>query len=709
MASDTPAIGRTYDIEVFVDEEQEYFKSFTISGESNDKSDYQHTFRLYDEHYNNIIQSLTVTSNTFEFEYTETDTSIESKTFIVDCEADGVMYRAYEFTIWYAPPSLSVKIYSLGNTISNLLHERYISVSANNGLTTLVDFIKDINQTIYPVITMNKPVETDKGDPIASDYEIATSLNTLGKKLAKNLTDKRVYSVNTEGLTTLVNKIKDIPDSNFRNFTKFVNESMTGTIQYESNMLPIQNNPQLWTGTFSSYQMRYGGGLNFVNSEVYTNTEFTSETNYTLRFSFDTYGSKVGFYYGTGTDGQKNEGYGFLADTGTLYIEDYNNGTSWDTGYNLQSTNEVEIKRTLNSVTFRINGELLTDATGTTTSFNSTNNTLGFKEWANAPCNANYFRLDSETIWGYGNGTTSGIILDPIDNTRNWTITLDFYQNRWDSHFGLYLGTEEEGNNYDGNRILVVKSAGDSGRLSFYNQKDNINTSISNPSYTANTWNTITFQKNGTNMKFYQGTTLRASFSWNELADHTHLHIGGSVWGNSNGASNPSGIKLRNITVTYEDDTFIDYGVIGNHNDHWYINRYGTATVQDNGTKLLNTSGDSSFVMRSIIPSNKTITQANSYSYNPPYVVEFDIVETDGTSGDNAQVQIYSDESTGNFAQAVSTGHYKIKITSEEQKIWLDDTLIKTTNLSLPNARITLRVRQGKYLIYKNFKVSNNI
>ena len=556
MASDTPAIGRTYDIEVFVDEEQEYFKSFTISGESTDKSDYQHTFRLYDEHYN-IIQSLTVTSNTFEFEYTETDTSIESKTFIVDCEADGVMYRAYEFTIWYAPPSLSVKIYGLGNTISNLLHERYISVSADNGLTTLVDFIKDINQTIYPVITMNKPVETDKGDPIASDYEIATSLNNLGKKLAKNLTDKRVYSVNTEGLTTLVNKIKDIPDSNFRNFTKFGSTELTGTIQYESNMLPIQNTPKLWTGTFSGYMMKYGEGLIIANDEAYTNTEFTSETNYTLRFSF-TNTSKVGFYYGTGTDGQKNKGYGLFADTGTLYITDYSTGTSWDTGYNLQDMNEVEIKRTSQTASFRVNGELLTDATGTTTSFNlpsNSPNTLGFKEWASVTCNANYFRLDSETIWGYGNGTTSGIILDPIDNTRNWTITIDFYQNRWGSHFGLYLGTEEEGNNYGGNRILVVKCASDPSRLSFYNQKTNTLTSISNsPTYLYNTWNTITFQKNGTNMKFYQETTLKASFSWEELANHTHLHIGGSVWADTIGNSDSMGLKLRNITVTYDDE-----------------------------------------------------------------------------------------------------------------------------------------------------------
>ena len=551
MASDTPAIGRTYDIEVFVDEEQEYFKSFTISGESNDKSDYQHTFRLYDEHYNNIIQSLTVTSNTFEFEYTETDTSIESKTFIVDCEADGVMYRDCEFTVWYAPPSLSVKMYGLGNTISNLLHERYISVSADNGLTTLVDFIKDINQTIYPVITMNKPVETDKGDPIASDYEIATSLNNLGKKLAKNLTDKRVYSVNTEGLTTLVNKIKDIPDSNFRNFTKFGNTELTGTIQYNKNLLEIQSNPQLWTGTFSTYMMSHEGGLLFANSEVYTNTEFTSETSYTLRFSFIN-SSKVGFYYGIGSGG-----YYFFADTGTLCIRDYNTGASWDTGYNLQSNNEVEIKRTSQTASFRVNGELLTDATGTTTSFNlpsNFSNTLGFKEWANQNCYATGFRLDSETIWGYGNGTTSGIILDPIDNTRNWTITLDFYQNRWDSHLGLYLGTEEEGNNYDVKRILVVKCASDSSRLSFYNQKTNTITRISNsPTYLYNTWNTITFQKNGTTMKFYQEDSLRASFSWDELADHTHLHIGGSVWADT--LNNDSmGLKLRNIIVTYDDE-----------------------------------------------------------------------------------------------------------------------------------------------------------
>ena len=104
---------------------------------------------------------------------------------------------------------------------------------------------------------------------------------------------------------------------------------------------------------------------------------------------------------------------------------------------------------------------------------------------------------------------------------------------------------------------------------------------------------------------------------------------------------------------------FTDEGTTVRHYDHWYINRYGTATVQDDGTKLLNTSGNANFVMRSIIPSDKTITEANSYFYNPPFVVEFDIVETDGTPSSNAQVQIYSSQTNDNFSQAVTTGHYK--------------------------------------------------
>ena len=162
---------------------------------------------------------------------------------------------------------------------------------------------------------------------------------------------------------------------------------------------------------------------------------------------------------------------------------------------------------------------------------------------------------------------------------------------------------------------------------------------------------------------------------------------------------------LANKNLTIGQSVFIDDGTSASHNDHWYINNYGTATVQSDGTKLLNTSGDKNFVIRSIVPSDKTIIEPNSYSYNPPLVVEFDIVETDGTSSSNTQVQIYSDQSKSNFAQGLTTGHYKIEVTSEEQKIWLDDTLIKTTNLSLPNARITFRARNGKYLIYKNFRV----
>lgn len=163
---------------------------------------------------------------------------------------------------------------------------------------------------------------------------------------------------------------------------------------------------------------------------------------------------------------------------------------------------------------------------------------------------------------------------------------------------------------------------------------------------------------------------------------------------------------LPNKNVTIGQSVFIDDGTTASNNDHWYINSYGTATVQDNGTKLLNTNESGNFVMRSIIPSSKTITEANSYSYNPPFVVEFDIVETDATtSNSDAQVQIYSSQTTGNFAQGLTTGHYKIEVKENEQKIWVDDTLIKTTNLSLTNARITLRVRNSKYLIYKNFVV----
>lgn len=704
MATDTPILGRTYNINVDVDRNQKYFQSFTITGNSTDNTNSQHTFKLMDEDHN-TLQSITVNSSNFEFEYTETDTSIRHRLFIINCEGDAI-FNDSEFVIRYTY-SLSAKMYGLGNTISNLLHERYISVSADNGLTTLVDFIKDINQTIYPVIMMNKPVETDKGDPIISDYEIATSLNTLGKKLARNLTDKRVYSVNTEGLTTLVNKINDIPDSNFRNFTKYQNTSLTGTIQYNKNLLEIQSNPQLWTGTFSAYNMKYGGGLVFVNSEVYTNTEFTSETNYTLRFSFDTYGSKVGFYYGIGTDGQKKKGYGFFVDTGTLYITDYSTGTSWDTGYNLQDTNEVEIKRTSQTASFRINGQVLTDATGTTTSFNLPSdlpNTLGFKEWANAPCNANDFRLDSETIWGYRNGTTSGIILDPIDNTRNWTISLDFYQNRWDSHFGLYLGTEKEGNNYSGNRILVLKSAGDNGKLSFYNQKTNTNTSISNPVYTAQTWNTITFQKNGTTMKFYQGDSLEASFSWNELANHTHLHIGGSCWGNSNGASNPSGIKLRNIIVTYNDYLFIDKGTIVSHNDNWNGLQYMTRT--DTGTIISNTSGATSFVKVYLNGSDLPFT-------NEDFIVEFEIVENpSSTNRFRFDGQTLCDGETYKqwdctFAQG-ETGKFKFVYDSTNNTIamYKDGTYVRTiTHHFCGKMGLLFRLESGARLKYKNFKV----
>ena len=123
---------------------------------------------------------------------------------------------------------------------------------------------------------------------------------------------------------------------------------------------------------------------------------------------------------------------------------------------------------------------------------------------------------------------------------------------------------------------------------------------------------------NGTNFKGSSDVNLKIGANRPYLLENETTDV---VVKLENGLCEP----LKNKNVIVGESIFIDNGTTASHYDHWYINSYGTATVQSDGTKLLNTSGTGNFVMRSVIPSNKTITEPNTYSYNPPYIVEFDI------------------------------------------------------------------------------------
>ena len=167
-------------------------------------------------------------------------------------------------------------------------------------------------------------------------------------------------------------------------------------------------------------------------------------------------------------------------------------------------------------------------------------------------------------------------------------------------------------------------------------------------------------------------------------------------------------VEFRNFAIN-DLLLFNDNAITGDYNEKWYRNSYGSFTIQSNGTKILNTSGNSNFYMVSSIPYNLTVSDANTYKYNEPLIIEFDIVELSQSTNSDIQFQVYSNETLDNFTQALTeTGHYKVELKDGCQKIYKDGTLIIVKYYSLPNSRITLRVRNNHYLVYKNFMIYKN-
>ncbi len=163
-------------------------------------------------------------------------------------------------------------------------------------------------------------------------------------------------------------------------------------------------------------------------------------------------------------------------------------------------------------------------------------------------------------------------------------------------------------------------------------------------------------------------------------------------------------------TVNKITDTILwfDKGITAVHNDHYYYNsNNGSVTPTTTGTKVLNTTGNTTFIDLYPIPLDQTVTSGNIYKWNAPLIIEFDITEANGTNGDT-QVQVYSATTSANCFENINsdTGHWRVELYNDNtQKIYLDGTLKKSTSLTLTNARIGLRARNGKYVTYKNFKI----
>ena len=150
---------------------------------------------------------------------------------------------------------------------------------------------------------------------------------------------------------------------------------------------------------------------------------------------------------------------------------------------------------------------------------------------------------------------------------------------------------------------------------------------------------------------------------------------------------------------------WVDYGVATEHIDHYYyVSNNGSVTVTDVGTKLQNTTGNFDVNM---IPLDQPVNTTGIYKWNAPLVIEFDIVESAAINGE-ALVQVYSTTTNSQCTQNIGSdiGHWKVEVNSNNtQKVYHNDTLKKSTSLTLTDSRIILRTTNLKYLTYKNFRI----
>lgn len=102
-----------------------------------------------------------------------------------------------------------------------------------------------------------------------------------------------------------------------------------------------------------------------------------------------------------------------------------------------------------------------------------------------------------------------------------------------------------------------------------------------------------------------------------------------------------------------------------------------------------------------MIYANKPGTTTDVYDWNSPYIVEFDIISSNGSG---KYIQFYSSTTTENFVNDLLAGHYKI--TYDGTTFTVDkDGVITTSAKNIPSARIGFVVYTNSSVKFKDFKI----
>lgn len=150
-------------------------------------------------------------------------------------------------------------------------------------------------------------------------------------------------------------------------------------------------------------------------------------------------------------------------------------------------------------------------------------------------------------------------------------------------------------------------------------------------------------------------------------------------------------------TCSILDCIYYDGGVTGESNPNWKIvSGDGTKTVDNTGTTLSNPNSETRYDIFANLGDISSV-----YDFQPPYIVEVDILEHTGT----ARFQIY-DSTTRDVVNLINTtGHWKIEYDGTTVRPYKNGTALTTYARNMPNARIGFYIQSNEAIKYKNFMI----
>lgn len=207
----------------------------------------------------------------------------------------------------------------------------------------------------------------------------------------------------------------------------------------------------------------------------------------------------------------------------------------------------------------RGNTEILTVATIFTTQFKNIGRIKVFSDFetttfTDSPVIEKDEDNNNMLVLNYGHGYTACIQNQGWDNTlENWQFECDMMQNNWDSGFELLLGIAEKYMDYTPYRILRIPCASDYHFCIAGRQGAEYNwtyTRWADYTYSENKWKHLTIiKKNNLFTIKIDEDTVCSNKVWPDSENYDIITFGGACWGNSNGTSDPSGVKIKNVIV----------------------------------------------------------------------------------------------------------------------------------------------------------------